>query len=197
MNFMFSINWTTAYAIREEEFLGTLESIYVTPPKKAVLVLSHAVYALTYSGLSLLVQVVFVIYLMGGVPLVNVLLASGYIILAVFMVQGLSMILAAFVLTFKQGWRIVFTLQVAISLFTPAQFPLSTLPDWMYRIAVHSPFTTSTQGFRDAMLFGTRVSWLSDFAYMIFWGLALFYIGLRIYARQDQVLRSKGRLGKY
>lgn len=197
LNFLFSLMWATAFGMREEEFLGTLESLYVTPPSKEAIVLSNGLYGLTYNGVSLVVQTTVLLWLYGGVDLDQILVALIIIMCAILMIQGISMILAIIVLTIKQGWRIVFTIQVILTLFTPASFPIEVLPHWMQSLAIHSPFTIAVEGFRDTLLFGVDESIVGDLLILILWAIGLFIIGVKIFYYQEKRLLKKGSLGKY
>ncbi len=189
--------WTTAYAIRDEEFLGTLESIYVTPPSKSVMIISNGLYSLTYGGLTLILQMTVLLILIGRVSFIQLGFAIGFAIASILMIQGISILLSSLVLTFKQGWRIVFTFQVLLGIITPSTFPLVVLPENLQRIARLSPFTIGVEGFRNSLLFGASIKLLWDMIVLIVWSIILAIIGIRIYNYQEKRLMSKGSLGKY
>lgn len=197
IRFLYATMWTTAYAIREEEFHGTLESIYVSPPSRVALIIGSSIYALTNNGMTLIVQVIFLMILLGKVTILQIIVASGYVIASIFMIQGLSVMLSALVLRFKQGWRIVFTFEVLLDAITPTSFPLIILPLFLKSISMYAPFTIGVIGFRNALLFGlNNTSWYG-IVYLFLYSILLGVIGLFIYHTQDRYLRFKGSLGKY
>ncbi|MHA2171598.1 MAG: ABC transporter permease [Candidatus Kariarchaeaceae archaeon] len=197
LNFLFMTMWTTAYAIRDEEFQGTLESMYVTPPSKAVVVLSNGVYAVTYGGFTLLAQMIVLMALHGGVDTLQMMYATGFAIVSLMLIQGISVCLSALVLTFKQGWRIVFTFQVLLGIITPSTFPIDILPEPLYTMSKYSPFTIGVNGFREVLLFNPNNGHLLGMLKMILWALILFLCSVKFYSFQEKNLMRKGSLGKY
>lgn len=197
LRFLYGTMWNAAYAIREEEFYGTLEAVYLTPPSKLSLIAGSTLYAITNSGLTLVVQVAFLLWLFGSFSLSQILMAALFIIASVLMIQGLAVMLAAMVLRFKQGWRIVFTLEVLISAITPSAFPLLVLPEPLRIISMWSPFTIGVLGFRDSLLFGVEVDLWFSLAQLIVYFLIFVAIGSWVFRREDHRLRMKGNLGKY
>jgi ABC-2 type transport system permease protein len=197
LNFLFGTMWTTAYGWRDEEFLGTLESIYVTPPSKTTVTLANSLYSLTYGGLTFFCQMLVLIFLFGRVSIIQLMYAFGFAMASVLMIQGISILLSILVLTFKQGWRIVFTFQVLLGIITPSTFPLEALPDYLQRISRLSPFTLGVEGFRNSLLFDPGGQLLIDIGLLVFWSLLLGIVGIRIYNYQEKRLMLKGSLGKY
>jgi ABC-2 type transport system permease protein len=197
LRFLFGTMWTAAYAIREEEFHGTLESIYLTPPSKLSIIAGTTLFALTNNGMTLIVQIIFLMWLLGSVDVSQIIMATLFIVLSVLMIQGLAVLLSSMVLRFKQGWRIVFTVEVLISTITPSAFPLAVLPNWLREISLLSPFTIGVIGFRDSLLFGVHpglwIDLIKLFIYFIIFGV----IGHQMFIREDRKLRQKGTLGKY
>lgn len=197
LNFLFMTMWTTAYAIREEEFQGTLESIYVTPPSKTIVVISNGIYAVTYGGFTLLAQMIVLMVLYGGVNTLQVVYAIGFVFTSLMLIQGISVCLSALVLTFKQGWRIGFTFQVLLGIITPSTFPIYILPEPLYTISKYSPFTIGVNGFREVLLFNPGFQHLLGMLKMLLWALGIFLCSIKFYSFQEKRLMVKGSLGKY
>ncbi len=196
LRFVFGTMWTAAFAIREEEFYGTLEAVYVTPPSKLSLVAGTTLYALTNNALTLVVQVIFLLMLLGKTSIEQILVASLVAVSSVLMIQGLAVMLSAVVLRYKQGWRIVFTIEVLISAITPSAFPIGVLPDTLRAISLWSPFTIGVIAFRDVLLFNDLDQWLAVMELLGF-ALLFFVMGWGFFNHQDRLLRMRGSLGKY
>ncbi len=196
LRFVFGTMWTAAFAIREEEFYGTLEAVYVTPPSKLSLVAGTTLYALTNNALTLVVQVIFLLMLLGKTSIEQILVASLVAVSSVLMIQGLAVMLSAVVLRYKQGWRIVFTIEVLISAITPSAFPIGVLPDTLRAISLWSPFTIGVIAFRDVLLFNDLDQWLAVVELLGF-ALLFFIMGWGFFNHQDRLLRTRGSLGKY
>ena len=196
LRFVFGTMWTAAFAIREEEFYGTLEAVYVTPPSKLSLVAGTTLYALTNNALTLVVQVICLLMLLGKTSIEQILVASLVAVSSVLMIQGLAVMLSAVVLRYKQGWRIVFTIEVLISAITPSAFPIGVLPDTLRAISLWSPFTIGVIAFRDVLLFNDLDQWLAVVELLGF-ALLFFIMGWGFFNHQDRLLRTRGSLGKY
>jgi ABC-type polysaccharide/polyol phosphate export permease len=123
--------------------------------------------------------------------------ATGFAIVSLMLIQGISVCLSALVLTFKQGWRIVFTFQVLLGIITPSTFPIDILPEPLYTMSKYSPFTIGVNGFREVLLFNPNNGHLLGMLKMILWALILFLCSVKFYSFQEKNLMRKGSLGKY
>jgi len=142
-------------ATREEQLMGTLEALLMTPTSQWTIQVGLVVYDLVYVPIRTL-----------GIILIAVLLfdarvhASGLgpaiAILLVFMLfaWGVGMLGAALVLTFRRGVNVLTFATSIVMIGSNAYVPVDVLPSWAAWIAVINPVTFAIDGVRGALLGG-------------------------------------------
>lgn len=145
-----------ALGIRNEQLLGTLESLLVTPTSTRTIQLGSVLYDLMFipirTGLFLLVTGLLFgldFYASGVVPALVVLLA-----LLPF-VWGLGVATAGLVLTFRRGAAILGFGTAVLTLLSGALFPLRLLPHWLEAVARINPLAIAIESIRESLLGGT------------------------------------------
>jgi ABC-2 type transport system permease protein len=143
-------------ALRNEQLMGTLESLLTTPTSSQTIQVGSVLFDLIFIPLRmglllLMLALVFGLNLdVGGVP-------QSLVLLAFFMpfVWGLGILAAAITLTFRRGAGVVGLATGALTLVSGLYFPLSLLPNWLETISAGNPLTIAASGLRDALLGGT------------------------------------------
>jgi ABC-2 type transport system permease protein len=142
-------------ATREEQLMGTLEALLMTPTSQWTIQVGLVVYDLVYVPIRTL-----------GIVLIAVLLfdasihASGLgpaiAILLMFMLfaWGVGMLGAALVLTFRRGVNVLTFATSIVMIGSNAYVPVDVLPSWAAWIAVINPVTFAIDGVRGALLGG-------------------------------------------
>jgi len=144
-----------ASAIRDEQMMGTLESLLMTPTSLA-----------TIQAGSIAVDLLFIPVRMGAL-LAVVAIAFGLdlqadgvipaiIIFAAFVpfVWGLGLTGAAGTLTFRRGGGLVAAAVSVLALASGAFFPLTLLPGWLQTLAEVNPLAIAIDGIREALIGG-------------------------------------------
>jgi ABC-2 type transport system permease protein len=141
--------------IRNEQLMGTLEALIVTPTTLTTLQLGSVAYDLVYIPIRIALFLLFAamafdvhLVLSGLLPALAILLCF------IPFVWGLGGLGAAGVMTFRRGAGLV---GIGVSVLTIASgtyFPVQLLPDWLGWVATHNPVTLSLHGMRVALLSG-------------------------------------------
>jgi ABC-2 type transport system permease protein len=147
-----------AKAIRNEQLIGTLDSVLVTPIKLATLQIGSAVFVLLFVPLRLglfvaLIAVLFGLHLQAAGILPGIALLTAFLPF----VWGLGLIGGAAVLTFRGGIGAVGTGSTLLGLGSGAFFPVTLLPSWLQAIAAWNPMALAITGLREALIGGA--SW--------------------------------------
>lgn len=142
-------------AVRSEQVLGTLESLFMTPTRPLTLQIGLVVYDLLYVPIR---TAIFLGIVMGafGVRFDLGAVAPALAILFVFipMVWGLGMLGAGAVLTFRRGSGIVGFVGAAVSVASGAYFPLDLLPEPLARLLEASPVAVAFDASRRTLIGG-------------------------------------------
>jgi ABC-2 type transport system permease protein len=140
-------------AIREEQLMGTLESVLMTPTSPFTVLLGSVSYDMAYVPVRTflffgLTTIVFEITLnaSGVLPFTAILLS--FIPFA----WGLGMLGAAAVVTYRRGVSALTFLVSGLMLGSSAYFPIAVLPSWIQRLAELNPVTIALDGARSAIL---------------------------------------------
>lgn len=186
-------------AIRNEQLIGTLESLLMTPTSPATLQLGLVFYDLFYvplrtflflGGASLLFELD--MHFNELVPAVAVLLAF------IPIVWGLGVTSTAAMLTFRHGLGLVGIGGTLITLLSGAYFPIGLLPDWAVRISAFNPMKITLDAAREVLL--GRGGWdevLPALAVLIPMGLVALFVGVAAFRLALARERRRGTLGMY
>lgn len=190
--------WSVGTSLRLDQVRGVLESNWLTPAPRFVLLLgtaaSQAVLALCVLGLSL----VEFRFLLGIRFSPNVPGALALVALTVPWVYGLAMAFAATVLRFKEANAMVYLVRGVFMVFAGITFPLSVLPEWMRQIAMYLPLTHTINGLRAALLETAGPAQLRGDVIFLFWsGVLLVVLGYSTFWTVDRLMRRAGTIGHH
>jgi ABC-2 type transport system permease protein len=149
--------------IRNEQVLGTLEAMLVSPTPTALVIFSSAVWDFVYGGIRVLVYLLFATLVFGvslnvGSPLA---LALG-LLLTLLSSAGLGIFSASFTIYLKRGNPINFLLSGATMLLGNVFFPVEQLPNWLRPLSDYLPITWSMRVIRGALLQGASFAELGE-----------------------------------
>ncbi len=144
-----------AAAIRDEQLMGTLESLLMTPTHVATVQLGSVVYQLVYIPIrtTLFFAVVAIAFGLSFEP-AGLLPALAILLLFIPFVWGLGVASAAATLTFKRGSGGIGFGVTILTLFSGAYFPLDLLPGWATTLAELNPVAIAIEGMRETLLGG-------------------------------------------
>jgi ABC-2 type transport system permease protein len=144
-----------ATAVRQEQMIGTFESLLTTPTAAATVQVGSAAFDLLYVPIR---AAVFLVIIAVGFGLdfaaSGVLPALSVMVAFVPFVWGLGLLSAAAMLTFRRGGGAAVIGATVLGLLSGAYFPLDLLPGWLQGIASLNPIAIAIDGVRQALLSG-------------------------------------------
>lgn len=128
-----AILWDFSTYLRDEQYNGTLESLILTPAKRYALLIGRACFSILFNmviiTLSILVSIlIFDSRLLFSSTFLRLLGALGIVVLGCFPMMGLSYLIGALVLKFKEVYSFVNTLQWFLGIIMGIYAPFTTLP---------------------------------------------------------------------
>jgi ABC-2 type transport system permease protein len=139
--------------IRQEQLMGTLESLLITPTSPVTIQLGSVIYDLFYIPIRTFVFFsMLALFFDVSFPASSLLPVGVVIIVFVPFVWGLGVLSAAGVLTFRRGSGAVSLWGTLITITSGAYFPISVLPGWLQAVAEYNPVTIALDTVRNAML---------------------------------------------
>ncbi|RMF71167.1 MAG: ABC transporter permease [Acidobacteria bacterium] len=150
---------TFAAQIRNEQSLGTLEAMLVTPARLGHLMLASSSWSFVFAGMQAALYLLFGVFVFGVEVRVAGTLSSLVavvltIVLTIAAFSGIGILSAAFVLYFKRGNPINFVISSFSLLFGDVLVPARSLPGplpWLTKII---PISYATNAVRGALLRG-------------------------------------------
>jgi ABC-2 type transport system permease protein len=145
--------------IRNEQVLGTLEAMLVSPTPTSIVIFASAAWDFTYGGIRVVIYLLFATLVFGVQLHVTSILALALgIVLTLLSSAGLGILSASFILYFKRGNPINFLLSGATTLFGTVFFPVEQLPERVRWVADFLPVTWSLRIIRGGLLQGKSFS---------------------------------------
>ncbi len=193
-----TVLWNVGFALRNEQWRGTLESNWMSPTWRFSFLVGNSVIDLLTSVT--LVTVTALEYgLIFGVRFHgNLFLSVLMLLAAVPSVYGLGFAFASLVITAKEANTFVFLARGLVMIFCGITYPLSTLPGWMQTVSKWMPQTYMIQGLRNASLAGAGFrELLPDYVALLAFGVLWLAIGYITFNWMERRARQTGAIGQY
>ena len=157
-------------AIRNEQTIGTLEYVLLTPAKLSRVIIGSSIWSFCWSTINAIVLILttslmFGFRLKGSVPLALLIL-----ILTTISFSCLGIMSASFVMVYKRGDPLKFLAGTVTYLFGGVTFPISIFPVWMQKISILLPVTHGLAALREVLLLGgtLRTVWPQILILLVF-----------------------------
>jgi ABC-2 type transport system permease protein len=190
---------TFSATIANEQRVGTLEMLLVSPVRLPTLLAGIYVFPLASVGLNMAVYLATAILLLGarfelhGVPAALVVLLLTLVIFG-----AVGAISAAVIVITKRGDPVAALGAQAAMLLGGAVFPITVMPDWLQAVARLMPPYYALEGARAALILGAGFAevW-RELAVLAGFAVVLVPVGLWLFARALRQARVLGTLGNY
>lgn len=198
-SFAFSTLWGMGYALRGEQWSGTLESTFLAPCSRFSILLGKAFSSMLTTLLWVSLQITLVSLVFGlNVRVLNLPLALLFFLIALPSFIGIGFSLAGIVLDFKEHNAFVSFLSSLLILLLPISYPLSILPPVLRYFSYLLPPTYAIEGMRSLLVMDKGLGELTGLLiplllFDVFWILT----GIMVFAREERKVLKKGTLGYY
>lgn len=190
--------WSFGAFLRNEQIRGTLESNWLSPMPRILLLAGAGVTSFIQQSLILAISL-FEFYLIFGIKIVgNPVQVLLVFIFTVPTIYGLGLLFASLVIWAKEVNVMVFLVRGIIMIFCGISFPLAVMPDWMQVVAKFVPMTYAIRAFRVSYLTNQGFGAIkSDLIILGTFGAILIILGFIAFQRTETFVRKKGTLGVY
>jgi ABC-2 type transport system permease protein len=186
-------------SIRNEQMMGTLEAMLVTPTRISLIILFSSLWSFVFASLKVL------IYLLIGMVLfdlnlghANLFAALIVLFLTIICFSSLGIISASFILIFKQGDPVNWFITALSGLFGGVFFPVSILPIWLQFISNILPITYSLRAIRHALLQDYSLNALApDILSLILFSVIMLPLSIVIFRYAARKAKTDGSLTQY
>jgi ABC-2 type transport system permease protein len=186
-------------ALRGEQLMGTLESVFATPTSAPTIQFGSVAFDLLYIPVRTALFIL-VMALAFGLHFDAAGILPAIAVLIVFMpfVWGLGVVGAAATLTFRRGSGLIGLGTMILALLSGLYFPIALLPHWLSSVVADTPIALAVHAMRETLLGGG--SWsdiagdIAVLAPLSLGALALGVVAFRLALRRE---RRLGTLGLY
>ena len=188
-----------ALAVRQEQMIGTLEALLVTPTSATTVQAGSVAFDLLFIPIRMALLLFAVAVTLGlgyewsgAVPSIVLFVAF------VPFVWGLGLLTAAAIVTFRRGTGALGVIMSVLGLASGAFFPLTLLPGWLQTLAEANPVAIAMEGTREALIGGAGWDAIGSefFALAVFSAAALF-AGVTAFRAALAREHRRGTLGLY
>jgi ABC-2 type transport system permease protein len=186
-------------AIRQEQFLNTLEPLFMTPVRLPVFLMGSALWDFLNATLEV------ILYLSLGFLLyglkargANLPVALAVLALTLMAFMGLGIFAAAFIMRFKRGNPVTWLINACSDLLGGVYFPTDVLPPGLKVLSKFVPMTYALSGLRKSLLVGGGWREVApDLAALALFCVVAWPIGVAGFAWSMKKAQEDGSLGHY
>ena len=197
-NFINSVFWGMGYSLKTDMDAGVLESSWLAPVPRVLLLAGRTITSLIVTTFSSLIMLALGALIFGFQPTGNALFALLSVLPMLIGLYGFGFAFAAVVLIIREANTLVDVSSFLVQIFSGADFPVNSLPRWLLPIALALPLTYGFDAARGWLIgtqtllpLGVEVVLLIAFMFL------MMSLGLLAFRRLERRVRQKGTLGQY
>jgi len=197
--FMFTTMWGIGYALRGEQWSGTLESTFLAPSSRISILIGKALSSMLTTSLWILLQLIISIFIFGlRIQLFNLPIAMLVLLVSLPSFFGIGFALAGITLDLKEPDPLINFLSSVFRIVLPIAYPIAILPTPLKEISYLLPFTYSIEGMRIALLqTNFHTSLLQTSFLLVILDLIWLPFGIIVYFIEERRVMKNGTLSYY
>ena len=197
-NFILTVFWGMGYALKEDMDTGVLESNWLTPVSRILILVGRTLISLLTTTITSLIMLAIAGALFGFRPSGNTLAAFLVAIPMLLGLYGFGFAFAAIVLLMREANTLVDVSSFVVQGLSGANFPVKSLPYWLIPISLMLPLTYGFDAVRGFLLkTNTLLPLPAEVALLIVFMFVMLWLGARIFYRVEQRVRTLGTLGQH
>jgi ABC-2 type transport system permease protein len=197
-NFILTVFWGMGYALKNDMDAGVLESNWLTPVSRLLILVGRTLTSLLTTAITSLVMLVIAALLFGFHPTGNTLAAFLTAIPMLIGLYGFGFAFAALVLLMREANTLVDVSSFLVQGFSGTNFPVQSLPSWLIPVALALPLTYGMDAVRGWILKTNTILPLRvEIALLIVFMFVMLWLGSWIFYRVERQVRTLGTLGQH
>ena len=190
---------TSANALRQEQMLGTLEAMLITPTRSSSIVVYLSLWNFIYSSFNILVYLLIGRFVFGiAFHISHPLLVLGILFLSILSFSSLGIISSCFVMVFKRGNPVNWIVSSSFDLLGGVYYPITILPGPLQVISQALPITYALKALRGVLLAGYSFSQVrTDILALLGFAVVLFPLALVLFEFALKRAKKDGSLCQY
>ncbi len=197
-NFINAVFWGMGYALKNDMDAGVLESNWLAPISRPILLIGHTLTNLTVTIFTSVMMLIIGAALFGFQVNDRGLAALLVTIPMLLGLYGFGFMFAAVVMVMREANTLTDVGSFLLQIFSGADFPVIVLPKWLLPIALAVPLTYGFDAVRGLLLdTRTLLPIALEYVVMIVFMVVMIAIGLLAFRRLERYVRQRGTLGTY
>lgn len=197
-NFISAVFWGMGYALKNDMDSGVLESNWLAPISRPVLLIGHTITNLIVTIFTSIIMLIIGAILFGFQTTSDTLTA---IVIAIPMLLGLygfGFMFAAVVMVMREANTLTDVGSFLMQIFSGANFPVTVLPRWLLPIALALPLTYGLDAIRGVLInTNTLLPIILEYIILLISMFVMIAIGLLAFRRLERYVRQRGTLGMH
>ena len=197
-NYIMTVFWGMGYALKRDMDSGVLESNWLMPIPRPMLLIGRTFSSLLTTTLVSAVMLVFGTLLFGFHPTGNALLGLLPVLPMLIGLYGFGLAFAAIVLLMRDANTLVDISSFVVGQLSGSSFPIQALPRFLIPVSLAIPITFGLDAMRGYMLETTTVIPIQyEIVILVVFMFALVWLGLLVFNRMERKVRTLGTLGQH
>jgi len=197
-NFIMTVFWGMGYALKQDMDAGVLESNWLTPVSRLLILVGRTLTSLLTTAVTSLVMLIIAGALFGFKPTGNTLAAFLTAIPMLIGLYGFGFAFAAVVLLMREANTLVDVSSFLVQGLSGTNFPVQSLPSWLIPIALALPLTYGLDAVRGWLLQTQTILPLRvEIVLLIVFMFLMLWFGSWVFYRVERRVRTLGTLGQH
>jgi ABC-2 type transport system permease protein len=197
-NFILTVFWGMGYALKEDMDTGVLESNWLTPVSRILILVGRTLASLLTTTITSLIMLAIAGALFGFRPTGNTWAAFFTAIPMLLGLYGFGFAFAGIVLLMREANTLVDVSSFLVQGLSGANFPVKSLPYWLIPISLMLPLTYGFDAVRGFLLkTNTILPLQTEVALLIIFMFVMLWLGVRVFYKVERRVRTLGTLGQH
>jgi ABC-2 type transport system permease protein len=197
-NFILTVFWGMGYALKNDMDAGVLESNWLTPVPRLLILVGRTLSSLLVTMITSLIMLVIASALFGFKPTGNTWAAFLTAIPMLIGLYGFGFAFAAVVLLIREANTLVDVSSFLVQGFSGTNFPVKSLPTWLIPISLLLPLTYGLDAVRGLILRTKTLLPINvEIVILIVFMFVMLWFGAWVFNRVERRVRTLGTLGQH
>lgn len=197
-NFILTVFWGMGYALKQDMDAGVLESNWLTPVPRLLILVGRTLTSLLTTTIISLIMLVIAGALFGFKPTGNTLAAFLTAVPMLIGLYGFGFAFAALVLIMREANTLVDVSSFLVQGFSGTNFPIQSLPSWLIPISLALPLTYGLDAVRGWILQTETILPIRvEVLLLIVSMFVMLGVGSWVFYRVERRVRTLGTLGQH
>ncbi|PKN85207.1 MAG: hypothetical protein CVU46_11780 [Chloroflexi bacterium HGW-Chloroflexi-8] len=197
-NFTSAVFWGMGYALKNDMDSGVLESNWMTPIPRLLILIGRTLNSLLVTSIISLIMIILASLIFGFRTTGNIWASVLTLIPMLLGLYGFGFGFAALVMIMREANTMVDMGQFLIDLFSGSQFPVTVLPRWLLPVALSIPLTYGYDAVRGWLLnTKTILPIQTEIQLLLVFMVVMIIAGVFVFRKLERRVRSRGTIGQY